>query len=113
LPVWLSLASAPEEAHDKMWVVRTMSQGRFYFDAIGTRTEVLGQLKKTDVGGLSFAEEIRNAVLHGIEAQADPVQPGFEDRYSINVQGHTGDAEAPLTVSVTVQSRYMPKADQA
>lgn len=85
----------------------------FYFSAAGTRREVLSQLRNSDTRGKKLAERIRDALMDELISEPEECQPGFEDRYNISVNGHSADPVVPLTISVTVQSRYVPKADQA
>jgi hypothetical protein len=85
----------------------------FYFSAVGSRREVLSQLKNADTRGKKLAEVIRDAIVDELTNETEDNQQGFEDRYNITVNGHSADPVVPLTISVVVQSRYVPKADQA
>jgi hypothetical protein len=84
---------------------------RFFFSANGTRREVLGQLKNADTKSVTIADRIRDAVVEEIQSEPDGPQQGFEDRYNISVQGSSSEPDMPLTLSVIVQSRYVPRAD--
>jgi len=83
----------------------------FYLAAIGTRREVIAQLKEADTRGSLLASRIRDTLVDSLMAEPDFGNPGTEDRYTITVHGHSGDGVAPLSLNIDVKSRLIPKTD--
>ncbi len=86
-----------------------MSQ--FYFAAIGNKQEVLGQLENADTRGSIVGCRVRDLIADAIKTEPDFYQPGQAEFFNISVHGHSGDQSSPFTLSVSIQSRYMPRSE--
>jgi hypothetical protein len=83
----------------------------FYFAASGCKRDILSQLKNIDTRGSLLEGRIRDLLVDAIVADLD-APAGLSDHYIVNVNGHSGNASAPLTINLRVQSRYTPRIDQ-
>lgn len=79
----------------------------FGWTAVGTKPEVLAQLEKVSSYGNRVSDFARDAVIAAISEDDASQSHGYEYRYVVKANGHSGSGVA-TTLQLSIETAHVP-----